>query len=99
LTALGAQIVGISVDSREDSVALAERLGLGFSLLEDVDLRVASAYGVAMAGKDIAVPAVFVIRSDRVISWKQVGETVDDRPSSATLIARVREARSPRGAG
>lgn len=97
MSAIGAQVVGISVDSRETSVALAARLGLGFPLLEDVDLRVASAYGVAMAGEDIAVPAVFVVRRDRVIGWKQVGETVDDRPSSATLIARVREARSPRG--
>lgn len=46
----------------------------------------ASAYGVAMAGRDIAVPAVFVVLPNGTITWRKVGESVSDRPSSAEIL-------------
>jgi len=88
--AAGGSLAGISVDARDDSVKLASELGLKFRLLSDADLRVASAYGVAMAGKDIAVPSVFIVRPDRTIAFKKVGEAIDDRPTAADVLAQVR---------
>lgn len=71
---------------------MATELGLHVRLLGDPDLRVAIAYGVAMQGRDIAVPAVFVVRADRGIAWKQVGENMTDRASPAEILAHVRDA-------
>ncbi len=81
--------MAISVDDAPASVKLASELGLGFPLLSDADLRVASAYGVAMQGRDIAIPAVFVVRADRTIAWKTVGENMTDRPAARDVLAQV----------
>lgn len=86
--------MGISVDPREDSVALNAKLGLHFPLLSDADLRIAAAYGVAMEGRDIAVPAVFVVARDGTITWKHVGESITDRPPAVLVLAKAREARA-----
>jgi peroxiredoxin len=85
-------MVAISVDPAADSSRLAADLGLHFPLLSDPDLLVASAYGVAMKGRDIAVPSVFVVGRDRTITWRQVGEDMTDRPSSGEVLEQVRRA-------
>lgn len=82
----GVEIAAISVDSREDSAQLAKSLELPFPLLEDVDLRVALQWGVAMEGRDIAVPAVFVVLPNGTIFWKKVGESMADRPTNAQIL-------------
>ena len=48
-----------------------------------------------MEGQDIAVPAVFVVKKDRAIVWKQVGENMTDRASPADILAKVRAAAAP----
>ncbi len=83
----------MSVDEEGDSAVFASELGIEFPLLRDGDLKIASAYGVAMAGKDIAVPAVFVIRKDGKIHWRKVGESVTDRPSVGDIIEQAEAAR------
>ena len=80
LVAQGVGLAAISVDEPADSRALAEKLGLPFPLLSDPEAKVIEAYGVAMAGERIAVPATFVVRPDRTIAWQHVSETVPDRP-------------------
>jgi len=85
-------MVAISVDPAADSTKLAADLGLHFPLLSDADLHAASAYGVAMQGRDLAVPSVFVVRRDRTIGWKKVGEDVTDRPSGAEVVEQARKA-------
>jgi len=72
--------VAISVDTADDSLALEKRISTNFPLLSDPDMTVINAYGVAMKGQDIAVPAVFVVRPDGHISWRYIGESVTDRP-------------------
>jgi alkyl hydroperoxide reductase subunit AhpC len=59
---------------------------LPYPLLEDTDLRVALQWGVAMEGRDIAVPAVFVVLPNGTIFWKKVGENMADRPSSSEIL-------------
>lgn len=90
---MGAQLVAISVDPPEESAKMAGELGLRFPLLRDQDLKVASAYGVAMEGRDIAVPSTFVVRKDRTIVWKRVGENMADRPTTADVLTESRAAR------
>ena len=79
-------VVAISVDSAEDSTALAARLNITIPLLSDPDLAVIKAYGVAMEGNDIAVPSTFIVGSDRVVRWRHVGETQFDRPDSQQVL-------------
>jgi len=88
-------MVAISVDEPDESTKLARELGLTFPLLRDADLHVASDYGVAMKGRDIAVPAVFVVRGDRSIAWKVVGENMADRARARHVLAHVASARAP----
>jgi peroxiredoxin len=85
-------MVGICVDSPAESTELTQKLGIHYPLLSDADLHVALAYGVAMKGRDIAVPSVFVVRADRTIAWSKVGETVTDRPTADVVLAQVRAA-------
>lgn len=80
LAAEGIGLAAISVDEPADSKKLAERLGVEFPLLSDPGATVTAAYGVKMQDEVLAVPATFVIRPDRTIAWKYVGDTVPDRP-------------------
>jgi peroxiredoxin len=69
-----------------------KRIGVGFPLLSDEGAHTAAAYGVALAGMDMAVPAVIVVRRDRTIAWKRVGETLVDEISPAEVLAKVKSA-------
>jgi peroxiredoxin len=82
-------MAAISVDERAESAELAERLLISFPLLSDPALKVALAYGVAMEGRDIAIPSIFIVTSDRRIRYKYVGESPADRPSTNKLLAEV----------
>lgn len=93
LSAEGIGLAGISVDTPEDSSALAERLGLGFPLLSDPQAEVIAAYGVKMEGESLAVPATFVVRPDHTIAWQYVGDTVPDRPPIDVVREEARRLR------
>ena len=84
------RILGISADSAEESANLVGDLSLPFDLLQDIDLRVASAYGVAMEGQDIAVPSIFIINQKGQIHYSHVGENMADRPNVLALLEKVR---------
>mgnify|MGYP002641570848 CR=1 FL=1 len=87
--ARGASIVGISVDQPETSRKLHRKLGLGFPLLSDPDMKVIKAYGVAMDGRDIAVPSIFILNAKRRIIWSEVADDFTDRPGAGEVLARV----------
>ncbi|MCA9653024.1 MAG: peroxiredoxin family protein [Myxococcales bacterium] len=89
----GIGLAAISVDSPEDSAALATRLGVEFPLLSDPDARVIESYGVKMEGESLAVPATFVVRPDRTIAWEYVGDTVPDRPPVEVVREEARRSR------
>lgn len=86
-------LVAISADPAEDSAEWIAEDGITVVLLSDPKLEVISAYGVAMDGGDIAVPATFIIRPDRTIHWSYVGESMADRPDAAELFELARKAR------
>ena len=70
---------------------MAGLIGGRIRLLSDPDLKVAMAYGVAMVGRDIAVPATFVVAPDRSIAFTYVGESMSDRPSNTYLLKMASE--------
>lgn len=93
LTAASATVVGISTDEPPESRMLRTRLGLEFPLLVDEGAEIAAAYGVRMLGDTLAIPAVFVVTSDRRIVWRHVGENVPDRPTPQIVLEAVAKAR------
>ena len=86
-------LAAISADTKEDSAEFIEEKGIGVPLLSDPDLTAVKAYGVAMEGQDIAVPATFVIGQDKTIRWKYVGENMTDRPSEEEVLGLAKRAK------
>lgn len=78
--------MAISADPPEDSAALIKDKGISIPLLSDPGLKTISAYGVAMEGRDIAVPSVFIITKSKKIHWKYIGEDMADRPDEQKLL-------------
>ncbi len=73
----GADVVALSVDSAERSEALRRQLGLAFPVLCDTERTVVRAWDLynpkEMGG--IAVPAVFVIDTERRIRYRSIDST------------------------
>jgi peroxiredoxin len=90
---MGIGLVAISADSSEDSAEFAKDDEITLPLLADPELKVISAYGVAMEGNDIAVPATFVIRQDHTIASSYIGENMTDRPDAAHTLEIANKAR------
>jgi len=80
------QILAISADSLQQSATFADKLKAPFPMLSDPGMDVMSAYGVADAKRDIAVPALFVVSRGGIIVWRHVGESITDRPSYKELL-------------
>ena len=80
------RVVAISADPQEESLKLAESLKVPFPLLSDHGMQVMSAYGVADAKRDIAVPALFILNRDGMVIWERVGESIADTPSVEKLL-------------
>jgi peroxiredoxin len=57
--------------------------------LSDPGLKTALAFGVAMQGEEIAVPATFIVTKDKRIVYVKVGESLTDRPSVADLLEQL----------
>ncbi len=70
-------------------MALVTRLALKMPLLADPGMKVIRAYGVAMKGREIAVPSVFIVGQDRQVLYRHVGESMTDRPEADELLERV----------
>lgn len=77
------------MDKQEDSAALAERLGITFPILIDDALAVTRSYQLVEEGKDIALPATFVLDREGVVVLRKIGENVMDRPKVEEVLAAV----------
>ncbi len=73
MRALDAEVLAVSVDTKEANRRLAESAGLEFSLLSDREAVAVDAFGLrhpggSMDGSDIARPGVFIVGRDGKIS-------------------------------
>ena len=70
-------MLAISVDTNEESTLLAERLGLEFPILSDVQEEAIRTWGLVHengkpGGRAIARPAIFLVEPDGTISWRRL---------------------------
>ena len=79
-------MVAISVDTAEESQGLITARKLSFPIASDPDMTAIIAYGLAMEGRDISVPATFIIAPDRRILHRYVGEDMTDRPNLLEIV-------------
>jgi peroxiredoxin/alkylhydroperoxidase family enzyme len=91
----GAEIIGVSPDSPEESEELRKRLSLSFTILSDSDLAVTDAFGLrhvggrASTGQDMPFPTTFLVSPDGTVLAKFENETYRDRPSPKDVLATV----------
>lgn len=92
---LGAEIIGISPDTPEESSALIERLTLGFSILSDADLAVTDRFGLrhvggrASTGQDMPFPTTFILDPLGIVRARIENDTYRDRPSPKDVLAAL----------
>lgn len=84
----GAEILGISVDSRWCHAAYVEKANVRFPLLADFEPKgeVARRYGVYRAQDGTEERALFVIDADGVIRWSYVSEDIDVNPGADGIL-------------
>lgn len=89
--ALGAQVLGISVDSAWTHAAFAKSLGLSYPLLADFHPKgaVAKAYGLFMEDRGIARRATVVIDKDGKVAWVKEHEA---QRENADVLAAIKRA-------
>jgi len=87
---LNAQILGVSLDDAESHKAFAEKHGLPFPLLADVEGTAATAYGVKtrMFGMKVAKRQTFIIGPNGTIAKHY--ETVKPAEHSAQVLADLK---------
>jgi len=78
----GAQVLGISVDSRDKNRAFAQELGIRFPILSDEAKTVSQQYGVLIPLIRLANRTTFLIDERGIISAIQKGGEAAD-PSNA----------------
>jgi mycoredoxin-dependent peroxiredoxin len=84
-------IAAISVDSIEESRALAQKRGYTFPLLSDPQAATIRAYGVLHPhagenGRDIARPAEFLVDSSGTIRWVNTTGSIRERLWPETVL-------------
>ena len=92
----GIRPVAISIDSPEESRNLAQEQGYTFTILSDPNAEVIKRYdlvhaGAGESGKDIALPAEFLIDSSGTVRWVNLTENymVRARPEQILEAAKA----------
>ena len=83
---LGADVLGISVDSFFANEAFARHLGLSFPLLSDFRREVSARYGVLIPEAQTSTRALFVIDKQGVIVHREVPEDPSRVPSNEDVV-------------
>ena len=90
--AMGAVVLGVSVDSHHANEAFAKRLGLSFPLLSDFHHEASLAYGVFLPEKRYSSRATFVIDKHGRVAYKDVADDLGDMaqvPSNDRVLAAL----------
>ena len=82
------EVIGVSFDSAESHQKFISKHNLNFTLLTDTDGKIADAYGVRVAGKNVARRVSFLIGKDGKILH------VTDAQSADTHLTEMSEAAS-----
>lgn len=86
------EVVGVSFDSAESHQKFIANQNLGFTLLADTDGKIADAYGVRMAGKNMARRVSFLIGTDGKILHLTDSPKADDHLTEMTqAVAKLQK--------
>jgi peroxiredoxin len=89
IRSLGAEVLGISVDSHHANREFGKRLGLSFPLLSDFHREASEAYGVLETDAGVSGRALFVVDRDGKVAYQDVSPTPAEVPSNETMIAAL----------
>lgn len=95
ITALGADVFGISMDTREEQTAFHKKHGLKFSLISDHSGAVTNLYGAKMPMMEMAKRWTFIVDDQLVI--RKVDHDVDpvaDAENVAEFIKKIQSQNS-----
>ena len=81
-------IVAIAADSVADMAALSAKLA-GLTLLSDLDLSVAAAWGLRIPGAESPSPGTFVVSRDGLVQWSRPGDEHRDWPTYPEVAAAL----------
>ncbi len=83
-------LLAISVDAPVMAARMRDARDLTYALLSDEDAATIKAYDVHHPLLNLALPAVFVLDSQGIVRWVQVGAGKEDRaPADAVLAAAL----------
>lgn len=90
---LGAEVLGVSVDSPFAQEAWAKSSGIKIKLLSDLNKDITKAYGVLFPGLagigDTSARAAFVIGADGLVKYAEQTATPKDLPNFAAIKAAL----------
>lgn len=89
IRSLGAEVLGISVDSHHANREFGKRLDLSFPLLSDFHKQASTAYGVLESDTGVSGRALFVVDRDGRIAYRDVSADPGEVPSNETMIAAL----------
>jgi len=87
--AVDAEIIAISVDNKDKSRELVDKLKLPFPVLSDTEHRVIDAYDLFNPDGKIAKPAVLVIDKKGVVRWTFFDENYRVRALNDSILAEL----------
>lgn len=87
--------MAVSVDTNEESVRLAEGLGLQFPILSDVQEEAIRTWGLVHenskpGGGALSRPAIFLVEPDGTISWRRLTDDYRVRLRPEDLLEVLR---------
>jgi len=96
------RVVGVSVDSPQQSRAWADENGFTFAILSDEKRAVIRAYdlvhaGGGIGGADIARPAEFLLDREGVVRWRHLTDSYRVRATPETVLKALDELEASAG--
>jgi peroxiredoxin len=92
---LGAEVIGVSVDSPFAQEAWAQKEKIGITLVSDLNKETTKAFGVEFPGLagigDTSARAAFVIDKNGVIQYSEQTPTPKDLPNFEAIKAKLAE--------
>jgi len=96
MSAAGAQVLAVCVDSVEENAKVVEKMKLDFPILSDPELKAIDALGVrhddamtAEGTRNIARPAVFILDRDGVVRWRELTDNWRVRVRPETILEQL----------
>ena len=86
IRALGAEVLGISVDSHHSNREFGNRLRISFPLLSDFHKRASAAYGVLEPESGTSGRALFLVDREGRLAYRDVAPNPGEIPSNEPLI-------------